>query len=375
MLKKFTLTTIGILVIVGALVGTKLLQFRTMGAASASMVMPPETVTAAPVREETWPNTLSATGSVVAVQGVTVGAEMAGKISKIAFEAGTLVEAGDLLVQLDTATEEAQLRAAEASAELAKASVDRSRDLSEKNTISQAELDAAEAQFKQATAQADGIRAVIEKKTIRAPFAGRLGLRLVNLGQILRDGDPVATLQTLDPVFVNFSLPQQRLSVLDPNAPVRVTTDAAPGVVFEGRINAVSPEVDPSTRSIRVQATVPNVGEKLRAGMFANVEVVLPTQEKKLVIPATSVLYAPYGDSVFVIDEKKSAGGKTDKVLRQQFVRLGATRGDFVTIADGLKPGDSVVTSGVFKLRPEMAVTIDNTLAPDAQLDPKPDNT
>lgn len=373
MFKKLTLTTLGIVAIVGALVGTKLLQFRTM--AAAPMVIPPETVTSAEVHEESWTDTVTATGSVAAVQGVTVGAEMPGRVAKISFEAGARVKAGDLLVQLDTATEEAQLRAAEATAELARVNVERARDLATKSTISKSELDAAEAEFKQAVAQADSIRAVIAKKTIRAPFAGRLGLRLVNLGQILREGDPITTLQTLDPVYVNFSLPQQRLSVLDTGSTVHVTTDAAPGTVFEGKINAISPEVDAVTRNIRVQATVGNDGEKLRAGMFANVEVVLATQQKVLVIPATSILYAPYGDSVFVIEEKKGADGKNERVLRQQFIRTGSARGDFVTVVDGLKPGDNVVTSGVFKLRPGMAVVVDNTLAPNAQLAPKPDNT
>ncbi len=376
MLKKFTLTTLGVIAIVGSLVGIKMLQFRAMGAAAANMVMPPETVTAFAARQEAWPNMVPATGTVTAVQGVMIGAEMAGQVTKIAFEAGARVEAGDLLVQLDTSTEEAQLRAAEASADLARANSDRARDLSQKGTISQAELDAAEAQFKQAKAQADGIRAVIEKKTIRAPFAGRLGLRQVNLGQILREGDPITTLQTLDPVYVNFSIPQRRLSDLDTGASVRVTTDAASGVVFEGKINAISPEVDQVTRNVRVQATVKNLQERLRAGMFAKIEVVLPTRNDVLVIPATSVLYAPYGDSVFIIEEKKNEQtGKAEQVIRQQFIRLGEARGDFVAVTDGLKAGESVVTSGVFKLRPGMAVVVDNTLAPDAKLQPTPDNT
>jgi membrane fusion protein (multidrug efflux system) len=374
MLKKFTLTSVGIIVIVGFLVGTKMLQFKAM--ASAPMVMPPETVTVAPVREESWPNTVAATGTVTAVQGVTVGAEMAGKVATIAFEAGAVVKAGDLLVQLDTTTESAQLRAAEASAALAKANVDRSRDLASKATISQAELDASEAQFKGATAQADNIRAVIGKKTIRAPFAGRLGLRLVNVGQILKEGDPISTLQTLDPVYVNFSVPQQRLSVLDVGSTVHVSTDAAQDKVFEGKITAISPEIDQVTRNVRVQATIANVDEKLRAGMFANVEVVLPTEQKGLVIPATAVLYAPYGDSVFVVDEKKDEkSGQVQKVLRQQFIRVGATRGDFVTATNGLKAGESIVTSGVFKLRAGMPVVVDNKLAPKAELNPKPANT
>ena len=347
-----------------------------MGAAGANMVMPAETVTATTAKEQNWENDITATGSVVAVQGVTVATEMAGKISKIAFESGATVAAGDLLVQLDTSTEEAQLRSAEAGSALAKLNLDRGKELVQKNTMAQAELDTADAQAKQADAAADGIRAVIAKKTIRAPFAGRLGLRLVNLGQILKEGDAIASLQTLDPIYVNFSLPQQRLAELVVGGLVRVTSDAAPGETLEGKVTAVNPDVDPLTRNVRVQATLTNAGEKLRPGMFATVTVVLPTKENVRVIPVSAVLYAPYGDSVFVIDEKKNEKtGAVEKILRQQFVRLGTARGDFVAVVSGLKEGESIVTSGVFKLRPGEAVVIDNTLAPDAQLAPKPDNT
>lgn len=363
------------LLIAGPLFLVKMSQFKTMGAASANMVMPPTTVTATDAKEMTWENTLSATGSLVAVQGVTIGAEMAGKVVKLSFEPGATVKAGDLLVQLDTSTEEAQLRAAEATAALAKANLDRAQELRQNNTNSPAELDAADAQAKQANAQAESIRSVIAKKTIRAPFAGRLGLRQVNLGQILREGDPITSLQTLDPIYVNFSLPQQRLSQLATESVVRITSDAAPGSTFQGKINAINPEVDSVTRNIRVQATIANAEEKLRPGMFATAEVVLPAQSNVLAIPVTAVLYAPYGDSVFVIDEKKDEkSGQVQLVLRQQFVRLGAARGDFVSVVDGLKPGQNVVTSGVFKLRPGMPVVIDNKLAPPAELAPKPKN-
>lgn len=366
-----------LLAIAGPLFLVKMRQFKAMGDAGAAMAaaMPPTVVTATAAKQEAWGNSLSASGSIAAVQGVTISAEMPGKIVKIAFEAGAAVKAGDLLVQLDTSTEEAQLQAAEATAALAKANLARAKDLRESNTNSLAELDAADAQAKQALAQAESIRSVIAKKTIRAPFAGRLGLRLVNLGQILRDGDSITTLQTLDPIYVNFSMPQQRLALLKPDTVVRVTTDAAPGQVFEGKINAVNSEVDPITRNIRAQATLANQEEKLRAGMFANVEVVLPSQEQVLTIPVTAVLYAPYGDSVFIIDEKKDEKtGKVQQVLRQQFIRVGSNRGDFVSVVDGLKPGEQVVTSGVFKLRPGMHVVIDNKLAPEAQLAPKPKN-
>jgi membrane fusion protein (multidrug efflux system) len=380
MLRKIVLFVGGILgvalLIVGPLFLVKTRQFKAMGDAGAAMMaaMPPTVVTATTAKRDTWSNSMTAPGSVVAVQGGTVAAEMPGKIVKISFEPGAVVQAGALLVQLDTTTEEAQLRAAEATAALAKANLERARELRQNNTNSPAELDAADAQAKQAQAQTEGIRTVIAKKTIRAPFAGRLGLRLVNLGQILREGDAVTTLQTMSPIFVNFSLPQQRLPDLSTGSVVRVTSDAAPGQVFEGKITAINPEIDPSTRSIRVQATLDNQDEKMRPGMFANVEVMLAKETPVLSIPVTAVLHAPYGDSVFVVEEQKDKDGKARLVLRQQFVRIGEARGDFVSIVDGLKEGQQVVTSGVFKLRPGTTVTIDNKLAPDAKLAPKPKN-
>jgi membrane fusion protein, multidrug efflux system len=381
MLKKtiiFFASLIGFaLLIAGPLFVAKISQFKAMGEAGQKMAMsmPPTTVTAAEAKQDTWENSLTATGSAVAVQGVTIGAEAGGKVVKIAFEAGTTVKAGDVLVQLDTSTEEAQLRAADATAALAKANLERARELRQNNTNSPAELDAADAQAKQAQAQADGLRAVIAKKTVRAPFAGRLGLRQINLGQILKEGDAIATLQTQDPIYVNFSLPQQRIPMIAQGNAVRIHSDSGSDKPIQGTITAISPEVDTATRNVRVQATIPNSDEQLRAGMFVNVDIVLPTESKVLAIPVTAILYAPYGDSVFVIDEKKDeATGKVQQVLRQQFVRLGDARGDFVSVVDGLKPGESVVTSGVFKLRPGMPVVIDNKLAPPAELAPKPKN-
>lgn len=366
------------LVIAGSLFFIKISQFKAMGAAGEAMAasMPPTTVTAAPAAEDIWGASLTAPGSLEAVQGVTVAAESPGKAVKIAFEAGATVQAGDLLLQLDTTTEAAQLQAAEATAALAKANLDRARELRQSSTNSPADLDAADAQAKQAMAQAESIRTVIAKKTIRAPFAGRLGLRHVNLGQILREGDTITTLQTMDPIFVNFSLPQQQLAQLIPGTAVRVTSDATPGKVYAGEITAVSPQVDLATRNISVQAKIANADETLRPGMYATVEVVLPAKAAVVTIPVTAVLYAPYGDSVFVVAEQKDEkSGKTAQVLRQQFIRIGGSRGDFVSVVDGLKTGEMVVTSGVFKLRPGTPVVIDNKLAPKAELNPKPNNT
>lgn len=359
----------------GPLALVRFLQIRAMIAAGEHMTMPPTVVTAAPVAEQVWENQIESTGSLAAVQGVTVAAEMAGKVAKIAFEPGATVKAGDLLVQIDTSTEEAQLAAAKANADLARANLKRAQELRQNNTNSPAELDAADAQAKAAEAQVKNIEAVIGKKTIRAPFDGRLGLRLVNLGQILRDGDAITTLQTLDPIYVNFSLPQQRIEALAVGQVVRVKTNVESSAVFEGKINAINPEVDPITRNVRVQATLTNQDDKLRPGMFANVEVVLPEKQTVLAIPATAVLYAPYGDEVFVVEEAKDSSGKTTQVVHPQVVRLGATQGDFVAVVDGLKAGQTIVTSGTFKLRGGMPVVIDNKLAPKAELNPKPENS
>jgi len=243
----------------------------------------------------------------------------------------------------------------------------------EKRIISQADYDSSVANYEQALAQANNIRSTIAKKTIRAPFGGRLGIRMVNLGQMLREGDPIVTLQTLDPIYSDFSLPQQQFSRLHPGLPVAVTSDALPGVTVAGRITAINPLIDTETRNIRVQATLSNRSERLRPGMFANVAVGLPTRQKQLIIPNTAVLYAPYGDSVFIVENGK--GDKAGKLLRQQFVRLGEKRGDFVAITGGLKEGDTIVSTGVFKLHNGQSVLIDNRTAPPFRQAPRPENS
>jgi len=373
MLKKVILTAIGVAVVVGAIVSAKLAQFTAMGKATENMVLPPETVTATTLVDTEWEQAIPATATVSAVQGVTVSADVAGRVTRISFKSGAAVDAGEVLVDLDTASEVAQLASAKAAAALAKADLARVRQLGRRELASKDAVDRAEAQFKETVAQVGVIRALTAKKTVLAPFAGRLGLRLVNLGQVLSEGDPIVALQTLDPVHVDFSVPQRQLAHLRQGMTVRVEADAAPGETFRGQIIAVSPEVDPSTRNVRVRALVANPGEKLRSGMFANVEAVLPDTQSVLPIPATAVLYAPYGDSVFVIESRaKGPSGEIEQVLRQQFVRLGRTRGDFVDVTDGLKAGETVVTSGVFKLRTGMEVVVDNTLAPEAKLEPHP---
>ena len=369
---KIALALLVVLLVGGGLAGVKILQIRKLIAAGQAFVTPPETVSSVLVREEKWQDTLTAIGSIAAVQGVTITPDIAGTVREIAFESGAVVSQGDLLVRLDTSSEEAQLRAIEAQVELASINVVRVRSLRNDNMISQSELDSAEAGLKQSQANADGIRTVIAKKTLRAPFAGRLGIRLVNLGQYLDTGKPIVSLQALEPVYADFSLPQQELARLKAGMQVRVTTDAYPGRQFEGRLTAINPDLDASTRSVGLQATFENPDHLLRPGMFARVEVLLPEEQAVLVIPATSVLSAPYGDSVYVIESKPGKEGTSGLVVRQQFVRTARARGDFLAVDSGLKPGERIVNSGIFKLRNGVSVVENNELAPKASETPRP---
>ena len=363
-----------VLVIGGGLGAVKTNQITTMIAGGEKMVVPPETVAAGVVTEEQWQDTISAVGSVSPVQGVMVAPEIAGTVSEIAFESGATVQQGDLLLKLNTASEDAQLRAAEAQVDLAQLNAERSRKLREDKTVSQAEVDAVEATLKEARANADGIRAVIGKKTLRAPFAGRLGIRQVNLGQQLAVGQGIVSLQSLSPVFVDFSIPQQELSRIQTGQVVRVLCDSYAGKIFTGELAAINPDLDPVTRNVRVRAKFTNADERLRAGMFVRVEVVMPGQKPVLIIKSTAILRAPYSDSVFVVSPEVQAG-KTNLVVQQKLIRSGRERGDFTVVEEGLKAGDRVVTEGVFKLRSGMNVTENNDLAPKSSQNPTPPNS
>src|SRR5438128_7898693 len=337
------------------------------------MVPPPVTVTSAEVREENWAPVLSAIGSVSAVQGATVATELGGVVSEIKFENGGVAKKGDVIVKLDASQEEALLRSAEAEAELARADLGRSRDLASQKVVSKAELDAAESKFRRLTAIVDQMRSNIRKKTLVAPFDGQLGIRQVNVGQMINAGQQVVPLTSLDPVYVDFALPQQHLAQLSAGLEARVRTDAVQGREFVGKLTAINSAVDTATRNVSLQATLENPDHVLRPGMFINIEIVLPEKHKALVIPGSAISYAPYGDSVFVIEKQKDEKtGKESQVLRQQFVRVGEARGDFVSIKTGLKAGETVVGTGVFKLRNGMAVAINNDLAPKPQMNPTP---
>ena len=363
-----------IFVVLLGLAGVKGWQIGAMIAFGKNFAQPPEMVSSAVAHEEQWQDTLSAVGSVVAVRGVMIAPEIPGTVKDIAFESGADVRKGDLLVKLDTSSEDAQLRAAEAQAEWAKVSAERLRKLRADNTVSQSELDQAEAGLKQAQANADTIRATIDKKNIRAPFAGKAGLCLVNFGQQLDVGKSIVSLQSLSPVYVDFSLPQQDLAKLKAGYEVKATSDAYAGQTFGGKLSAINPDLDAATRSVRLRATFPNDGQQLRPGMFVRVEVILPDSQKVLAIPATAVLNAPYGDSVFVIQPKEEKGATT-LVVEQKFIRTGRPHGDFVSIESGLKAGDKVATAGIFKLRNGAAVQENNEDTPKPSLSPTPPNS
>lgn len=352
------------------------MQFRAAMAQYANFQMPPESVTSLVVQAEEWVPALRTVGSTAAVQGVMVSTDQPGIVAKINFESGQSVKVGDLLVQLDVAQEEAQLRAAFAQQKLAALNLQRQQNLMKSRVSAQADLDTAQAQYDQASAAVLEMKSHVDRKTIRAPFSGVIGIRLVNLGQYLQSGAEVASLQALDPIYVNFWLPQQNLNQITPGQLVKIKVDGMADVEFEGKINAVDSVIAESTRNARVQATFSNEKNLLRPGMFVNVDIPLDKKESYVVIPATSIQYAPYGDMVYIIEDiADQKTGKTYRGVRQQIVKLGESRGDRVAVVSGINPGEEVVTSGVFKLRPGSAVQVNNTIEPGNSNAPTPEDT
>jgi membrane fusion protein (multidrug efflux system) len=357
--------------VVFVLADVKASQIKKM--VSTPFAVPPTAVSSVPVKEEDWAPVLPAVGSISAVQGAIVSTELGGVVSKVEFQNGGVAKKGDVLIELDTSSEDAQLHTAEADLELARANRDRTRDLANRKVVSKSELDAAEGAFGQKQGTVDNMHSLIGKKEVHAPFDGQLGIRQVNVGQMINAGQQVVAVTSLDPVYVDFALPQQELAKLNPGLEVVVHSDVVPGREFKGTLTAINSMVDAVTRNVSLQATLENKDHVLRPGMFAKAEVVLPQKHKTLVIPGSAVSYAPYGDSVYVIEKKKDPKtGKDSQTIRQQVVRVGEARGDFVAITEGLKAGDLIVSTGVFKLRPGMTVTINNDLAPKPQLNPTP---
>jgi membrane fusion protein (multidrug efflux system) len=372
--KRMIVTLAGVAALIVVLAVVKVRQIQTAIAQASSFQPPPEAVTSLLAREETFPSTLKAIGSVTSVQGVTVSADLPGIVSEVAFESGTSVRAGALLVRLDTRQEQAQLAAAQAQLELARLNLDRIGDLLPKGVIARAEYDRVVAEHKQAEARVGEIRATIERKQIRAPFSGMLGIRQVNLGQYLTGGAPVVPLQSLDPIYVNFSVPQQQVAPLHVGGALRVSAEGDTGPELVGRISALDSVVDEATRNVHVQATFSNPAGRLRPGMFVEVLASVGTPELMIALPASAISYAPYGDSVFIIEDVKGPKGETYRGVRQQFVKLGSARGDQVAVLSGVKAGEEVATSGVFKLRNGVAVHVNNQVQPANDPKPKPED-
>jgi len=366
--------TLGVAVVVIAALG----YFKTrqiQAAVKANSFQPPPTaITTVVARQETWPTTLSVVGTMVAIHGVTVSADLPGTIDKINFDSGRPVQQGEILVQLDTRQERAQLAAVEAQRDLAKINYARYEELQRQGVISKQDYDKAMADQKQTEANVGEIRATIERKTIRAPFSGVLGIRQANLGQYLAAGSAIVPLQSLNPIYVNFSVPQDVLSQVKVGDNVQLTTENLTGLQFTGRVNALDSIVDQATRNVQVQATLANPEGKLKPGMFVQVEVGVGAKRSVLPLPASAISYAPFGDSVFIVTDLKGPDGKTYRGVRQQFVKVEGSRGDQVGVVTGLNPGDEVVTSGVFRLRNGAAVAVNNKIQPENSPAPKPED-
>ena len=374
MAKRMILMLAVTLMVVSGLGFVKFRQIQTAMAEGAAFQPPPDAVTTIVAKQEQWPATLSVIGTMAAVQGVTVSADLSGTVERILFESGQMVQSGHVLAVLDTRQEQAQLAAIEARRELARLTFDRMQGLLNERVISRAEFDRASAEFRQSDAQVAEIRAVIQRKTIRAPFAGVVGIRQVNLGQYLAAGDPLVTLESLNPIYVNFGVPQQSAGSVPVGRAVRITAQDVAGQEWSGRVSALDSRVDVTTRNIQVQATLANPGGKLRPGMFVQTEVATGPGQAVVALPASSINYAPYGDSVFVVTDLKGKDGKPYKGVQQKFVKLGSARGDQVAVLSGVEAGDEVVTSGLFKLRNGAAVQINNTVLPANSAAPRPEN-
>jgi membrane fusion protein (multidrug efflux system) len=375
MLKRMILMLTLMAAIITGLGFVKFQQIQEAIAQGEAFQPPPEAVTTIVAKRERWPQTLSAIGTLAAVQGVAVSADLPGIVEHIRFESGMPVQEGEVLVELDTRQEQAQLAAAEAERDLARLNFERLRGLVNLRAISRADYDRAEAEQKRTEARVGEIRVAVDRKTIRAPFTGVLGIRQVNLGQYLSPGDAVVLLQSLDPIYVNFAVPQQQIGAVGLNRNVRIAAGDLASGEFSGQVTAIHSVVDEATRNIQIQATLANPNGKLRPGMFVEVQVLLGTGSAVVGLPASAISYAPYGDSVFVVSDLKGPDGRTYRGVRQQFVKLGPARGDQIAVVSGLNPGDEVVTSGVFKLRNGAAVFVNNQVQPANERAPKPEDS
>jgi membrane fusion protein (multidrug efflux system) len=375
MAKRMILMLVVVIAVIAGLGFVKFRQVKAAIAMGASFQPPPTAVTTVVVKSETWPSTMNVIGTAAAIQGVTVSADLPGTVDRINFESGKAVQAGDVLVELDTRQERAQLAAMEAQRDLARINFGRTQELVKQGVIAKNEFDNVSAQQKATEAQVGEIQATIARKTIRAPFSGVLGIRQVNLGQYLAAGQAIVPLQALNPIYVNFGVPQQSAPTVGVGRKLLVSSDDLPGVQFSGRVTALDAVVNEATRNVEVQATVPNPQAKLHPGMFVQVAVNSGVNRPVIALPATAINYAPYGDSVFVVTDIQDKDGKTFRGVRQQFVKLEGSRGDQVGVVSGINPGDEIVSSGVFKLRNGTPVQINNKILPGNNPKPNPEDS
>ncbi|MFP5358545.1 MAG: efflux RND transporter periplasmic adaptor subunit [Gammaproteobacteria bacterium] len=358
----------------GGIFGFKWFGNKMMNQFFDNMPAPPATISSAVASSAEWTDRLEAVGTIVAVNGAQVTTEAAGVVDSIRFESGQEVKAGTVLLTLDTRTDIAELKALSAQAELARNELARFERLYGLESISKAELDRRQSEYDQAAARAAAQQARIAQKTIRAPFSGELGIRQVNLGQFVAPGNPIVSLQSLDPVYVNFSLPEQNLARLREGLVARLSVDAYPGEIFEGRISAIEPEVDTATRNVRIQATVPNPQRKLRPGMFSRLSLDFANSRTVILVPRTAISFAPFGNSVYVVTET-GEGEQKSRVVKRRFVKTGEIRGDLVEVTEGLKAGEEIASSGLLKLQNDTRVTINNSVQPSAEEAPTPPNS
>jgi membrane fusion protein (multidrug efflux system) len=376
MAKRLFIVLLLMAALIGGLGFVKYRQVESAIVAGASFQMPPTSVTTVIAKQETWPSTLSVIGTAEAIQGVTVSADLPGTVDKIHFGSGQAVHEGDILVELDIRQETAQLANIEAQRDLARIQYGRAAELAKAGVISKSDYDNSASQQKATEAQVNEVKSSIARKTIRAPFTGILGLRQISLGQYLAAGQAIVSLQSVNPIYVNFGVPQQQTSKMTIGHAVRVTNQDLPGVGFSGRITALDSVINEQTRNIQVQATLANPGGKLRPGQYVQVELPLGQSRDVIPLPASAINYAPYGDSVFVVtDIKDEKTGKSYRGVRQQIVKIEGSRGDQVAIISGLNPGDEVVSAGSFRLRNAAPVEVNNTVKPSDSPNPHPEES
>ncbi len=371
MTKRMVIMLIAVAIVFGGVFGFQAFKAAMIKKFMSSMAAPPQTVSASRASYSEWQPQIEAVGSLRAVKGADLSLEVSGVVDTISFNSGDDVKEGAVLLKLRADDDAAKLTSLQATAELSKITYERDLKQFKIQAVSQANLDTDTANLKNANAQVAEQQAVLDKKTLRAPFAGHLGIRAVDLGQYLSAGTTIVTLQALDPIFMDFFVPQQSVDQLRIGQTVTVKIDAFKDQSFSGTISAINPKVDSSTRNVQVRATLKNPDHKLLPGMYATIDIATGAPQNYITLPQTAITYNPYGDTVYIVDNKGGqADGKRQLTARQTFVTTGATRGDQVAVLKGVNNGDMVVIAGQIKLHNGSPVLIDNSITPTADASP-----